>query len=413
MNRKASEEIDVFQKTFDYLHKLLVVRGENESELTSVSKKRNETKFRLSDLQSFNTFSNDFRTNFLQNQQLNELQYETKRSLLMNLLEHLLMRSQIYNDHSKIHQETYFSYLSHQEQHMEIRLKELILEILGEYIKILLKAKELENNFVLNFYSRIIFLIWKTSWKNYINLFRGGIFQDRSINYEQENQRSKGRKITILDFEKDKNELKILASTNSPIKAFLMNQTVLPLVIIKITNPSARERMNNIDEPIIAETTEQLNKIFDQLSILCFPTSPSNENSTNSTQSKLSTAANEVVRFSKHFKNLSYCISSCNLWSEVTNFYYPSSAGTSNQSSSSSTSFINSLERFTLNYHVQQTTVLFQNMIFICLEEFSYKFNLYQKENGISSNHPLMITLQFYLNLEVNYISFFFLLFSI
>jgi hypothetical protein len=287
-------------------------------------------------------------------------------------------------------------------------LKELLLEILGEYVKVLLKAKEIENTFHVNHYHRLNHLIWKYSWKTYSFLFMENLCLNKltetlsGSNSTGPMKPSINKRVSLLDFENDRNEIKILMETNPSIKTFLNTPSIVPLNIVKFTLPAntgsssipsspSKESKERINETIIAESIDQLQRIFRSIDCLYSSYSGIQRNSTVKKTANGLIDSQEVIKLSPGLKNISYFIQP-SLWNEVANFYYPS---LSKQTGS--------LESLTLNYHVQQTSTLLNRMIYVCLEEYSLKFQSFQKESPISRSDPLLLSLQIYIVLEVSF----------
>jgi hypothetical protein len=274
--------------------------------------------------------------------------YGNSKLLILNLLEHLLTRNHSFFEFIGIHYESYLAYLSQQGSHVNLKFKELLLEVVGEYSKLLLKAKEMEETSNIGYYKKLTRTVFDNLWRRF-HFTLSSRLRKLSSKFTDENR------VLMLGFEECNNELSSMIKSNTELKKIFYHPSsellsLLPLLMMKF---SFSEKKNS-HSPIMfmAETKDDLLELFSKIE--SFYTSAA------TVPTVLEVPTVSVVRIPAHFKNLGYIVDTI-LWSSIVSYYYRTVVSVDRSIS---------IDYLSLVYHVQHSTVLYNDYLYLCLEEF-------------------------------------------
>ncbi len=264
--------------------------------------------------------------------------FETQKNYLLNLLEHLRTRSTFLQESCHIHQESYGVYLAHQQHHTDNRLSDLLQEILGEYSKLLLKARDIQDQISRDYYRKVLVCTWKYQFAMSATFLFRSMLQER---HKTQQSSQPSFKITLINFEREKDQMKLLLDSCSELrKEFSSNY---PIIGIKCRTSRSSPDITFMT----ANTCNELITILQKINELSQP-----EKTQEQHLEGFLLVPNHLI------PSPSVAVSS-HLWNAQFRYYY------SINYEETSLPF----EQFTLCYHQQNTTKYFNHHIYYCLEE--------------------------------------------
>jgi hypothetical protein len=277
--------------------------------------------------------------------------YGNNKLLILNLFEHLLTRSHMFFEFTSVHYDTYLGYLSQQDSHINLKFKELFLEVVGEYSKLLLRAKEMEDVATTGYYKKVSKTVFHNLW-NRFHFTLSCLLRKLSLP-----SRSDESPVHMFGFEECNSEWNLVIQSSAELKKLFYHPSsqllsFLPLLMIKF---SLNEKKNTFPVVIsVAESREELGQLFRKIESFyaCAPPAPRTE---------LEVTIASVIRVPGYFKNVGYLVDSV-LWNMMMSYYYRAVL---------SVGYNSSVDYLSLLYHVQHSTVLYNDYLYICLEEYA------------------------------------------